>query len=235
MGTSMAKREAEELERQVVERERQARERLVRRLEEAAKVEMLAIKEDEDRLLFNQPKHIVPAVKEKEVKVYISRWNDKYAPVVKDWGPLMQGSVQAAWVWNDKFYVVKSGMMAEMRWGSTWDGSLKRWERLLQGTVQAAWVWDGTLYVVRDGMVAVTEFGGRWNGQLQDWGRIFHGRVTAAWVADEKLYVIKGSKVAITAWGQEWNGHVEDWVELEGNCKTAFVHENNLYVVKSCQ
>jgi len=231
----------EDDERRVLEREREARERLVRRLEEAAKHEMLAIKEKEEDRGGASRRDWAPELvdftaneKDRPVKVFKYRWGEKLAPTSEDWGPIMRGSVQAAWVWEGKLYVVKNGLLAETRFGRRWDGSLRRLERLLQGFVQAAWVWEGVLYIVREGRVAITEFGARWNGLLEDWGRIFHGRVDAAWVSDGKLYVVKeGGKVAITEWGEPWNGQTEEWSEIgTGPCKAAWVHEGFLYVVK---
>mmetsp|Transcript_103704 Transcript_103704/g.323239 ORF Transcript_103704/g.323239 Transcript_103704/m.323239 type:complete len:463 (-) Transcript_103704:44-1432(-) len=81
-----------------------------------------------------------------------SRWNRR----LEDWGPIFRGGVVlAAWVVNEKLYVLrrKGGAgrveVAICGWGDPWDGTTEHWPRVLGSTVVTAWVDCGFIYVVK--------------------------------------------------------------------------------------
>jgi len=103
-----------------------------------------------------------------------NKWDGK----LSGWGDLLRGGVQAAFVHNDKFYVIRGGKATTLNWGDrhTWSGTFESWGPILQGSVEAAWVADGNLYVVKDGALAVKVFGMEygWDGSFMDFAPIFH-------------------------------------------------------------
>lgn len=234
----------------VLDAEREARERMVERLRAAGEAEELqaaedaqyaawTIKERQMRMRKQQAEaHLVP----QSSWVYVSPWGRRgrmYRPVKEQvsWRGIFDGPVQAAFVWDDLFYVAKQdGRLAVCTWGQPWEGEYEYWGPILEGEVQAAWVCRDTLYVVKNGLVASTHMGEPWNGNLEEWGDhgIFAGNVQAAFMRTGRLYVVKDGRIACENWMErDWDGELEDWGPMfPRSMKTAFVADEVLFVAR---
>lgn len=114
----------------------------------------------------------------------------------QDWSPLVDGSVQAAWVaqsgagQDDGFYIIKDGKVCSVPWGDSADACiLKTWD-YVDETVQAAWVFDGLFYIIRAGRVWVATWGMQ-DFRTVDFGNLIDESVITAWVENGYFYILK--------------------------------------------